>query len=99
MWGIKASMPRGKTHMGSYVPFVDFIMHIFSCDVFLLLPHVQRLCYGIAIPPTSIIHSRWLKDTLEWIVHKCFLSKTATFLSGDLLLRIRGFDFNLYKYY
>ena len=33
MWGIKASMPLGKTHMAvrlPYVPSVDFIVHMYQ---------------------------------------------------------------------
>ena len=100
-WSIKASMPRGKTHMSRYVPFVDFIKHTLSCDVFSSLPHVQRLGYGIVIPPTSIIHLTWLKDQLGWII--VFLVEHSNIFLSDLLRRILlgsgGFNLNFYKNY
>ena len=82
-----------------YVPFVDFIMHILSCDVFLSLPHVQRLCYGIASHPTSIIHSTWLKEKVKWIVHMFLAEHSNISLRRPIvtnLARIRGFNFNVY---
>ena len=83
-WGLPVLSKKTLQRVGKMSPF---FIDEFSHDS-VPLSHVQRVCYGIASPPTSIVYLTWLTDKLEWIVHKCLLSNTATFLSGDLMRRI-----------
>ena len=83
-------MPRGKTHMGRYVPFVDFIMHILSCDVFLSLSHVQH--------PFDVTRGQAGVDGAQmFLVEHSNISLRQ--LIATNLARIHGFNFNFYKNY
>ena len=96
-------MPWGKTHMGSYVPFVDFCYaHIFlrcflvvaTCSVSMLW-HCHSPNRSYAFDVTKL--QAGVDCAQKFLVEVSNISLRRPIATN--LARIRGFDFNLCKNY
>ena len=87
-WGIKASMPRGKTH-GQICP----VRRFYYAHTFLRCFLVVVTCSASMLWQCQTSNINYLFDVTKRqagvdCATKCLLSNTATFPSGDLVRRI-----------
>ena len=92
-------MQRGKTHMGSYVPFVDFFCTYFPAMVATCSASMLWHCNSSNINyPCDVTKRQAGVDSAQmFLVEHSNISLRRPIATN--LARIRGFNFNLYKNY